>query len=184
MKCADYAVWIALKIDGALGADKEKELENHLTTCARCRADLMLQSRIHDALKQEMPSGLSQDFTERVSERALALTEREKRFIRLPDLAPVFGFAVGIILLLVFRTQVANSLVPLMQSFGNLLGAGAGAVGETVLAMGERLPELPADSTTGCTPASRMIASLGMPCFIAGMFVLWSMLRVRAYLRS
>jgi anti-sigma factor RsiW len=184
MNCFDYAAWIAQKLDGSLSGDRLKKLEEHMAKCGRCRAELILQQRIHDSLKQEMPSGLSADFTQRVSKQALAIAGRQRRVLRLPDLVPVFALAAGAILLVVYSADLARVLPPLMQSFAGAVETSAISLREAILALVARLPELPSGQITSMgrffTPMMTLLTASAAACIA----VFWSFSRVRAFLRS
>ena len=184
MNCSDYAVWIARKLEGSLSGDEMMKLEDHMAVCGRCRAELILQQRIHESLKQEMPSGLSADFTRRVSEQALALAGRQKRSLRLPDLVPVFALAAGVILLIVFSADLARVLPPMMQSFGKILETSSASLGEAVLVLLANLLDVPSEQVTHIGRVFTPMMTLMMTGVVASVAVLWSFSRVRAYLRG
>ena len=184
MNCSDYVVWISKKLEGSLSGDRLKELRRHLAGCSRCRAELVLQKRIHDSLLKEMPSGLSPDFAQQVSRQALAIAGRKHRILRLPDLVPVFAVAAGAILLLVLSSDLARALAPLMQSLGGMVETSSVALGETVLALLAKLPEVPADRANLVgrlfTPMMTLVMAGGVACIA----VFWSFSRVRCFLRG
>jgi hypothetical protein len=184
MKCPDYIEWIAQKVNGTLPFDHLEKLDAHLKVCELCRAELLLQKGIHESLKREMPSGLSADFTRRVSREALSLAGMEKKRWRLPDLVPVFSLATASVLLIVFRSEVGQFLSPAMQTLGGALTAGGAAVEESAAGVLAKVPAVPEGPLfyleRAFTPA---VTTMTAGAFALGM-VFWSLSRVRAYLRD
>ena len=74
MNCVDYLELIARDLEGALSASESRELHSHLSHCSRCRAELLLQRTLTEALRDAPPAELSLDFTARVVREALATT--------------------------------------------------------------------------------------------------------------
>lgn len=180
MKCQDCIEWIALKLDGTLPYGDLEKLDAHIKGCDLCRMELKLQTEIQESLKREMPSGLSSDFTRRVSREALALAGKEKKRWQLPDLVPVFSLAAASILLFVFRSEVAQFLSPATQALGSALAAGGAAAGDAVQ-----------ESATGLLAESTYLENLFTPTatmMTAGVIavgtVFWSLSQVRSYLRG
>ena len=102
MHCSDFAEWISQKLDGVLSEGNGRALEEHLSGCSRCRAELLLQQKICDALSEERHSGLSADFTQVVSEKVVEIAKAERDARRWVSLVPAFALgAVAVALLLV-----------------------------------------------------------------------------------
>jgi anti-sigma factor RsiW len=184
MKCADYIEWIARKVDGTLPHQDLVELDAHLKSCELCRMELMLQTEIHESLKREIPSGLSADFTRRVSREALARAGKDKKRWRLPDLAPVFAVAAAGVLLVVFRTEVGQFLSPATEMIGGALAAGGSAVESSATDMLANAPGMP----EGVSAYLQKVFTPAVTTMAAGAFALgtvfWSLARVRSYLRD
>ncbi|RPJ41196.1 MAG: hypothetical protein EHM19_12415, partial [Candidatus Latescibacterota bacterium] len=71
MRCVDSPDRIARMLEEDLPRDLERELEEHLASCARCRAERDLQAALREALAEPPAVRLSGDFTARVVEAAL-----------------------------------------------------------------------------------------------------------------
>ena len=184
MKCQDYIEWITRKVDGTLPYDDLEELDTHLKDCETCRMELLLQTKIHESMKREMPSGLSADFTRRVSREALARAGKEKKRWRLPDLVPVLAVAAAGVLLVVFRSEVGQFLSPATDMLGNALAAAGSAVESSATGMATKAPGMP-ESTSAYlqklfTPA---VTTMTAGAIALGT-VFWSLSRVRGYLKD
>lgn len=135
MDCSNYIEWIASKLDGSLDEAETRELNEHLSVCSRCCAELRLQTRLIEALAEEPPLELPADFTRRVSAKALELDNEPRRALCWDDLVPTLALVGTAVVLLVFRTWL---LEPLGMAFRALpewislavsgpLGEGTGA---------------------------------------------------------
>jgi len=184
MNCPDYMEWIARKVDGTLPYDRLEKLDAHLKRCELCRAELLLQKGIHESLKREMPSGLSADFTRRVSKEALSLAGMDKKRWRLPDLVPVFALAAASVLLIVFRSEVGQFLSPPMQALGDALVAGGAAVEESAVSVLAKVPAVPEGPSAYLEKVFTPAVTTMTAGAVALGTVLWSFSRVRAYLRD
>ncbi len=67
MKCAQYADWLQLSVDGRLDADRQRSLDAHLAVCAACRHDYALLEEVRDALA--MPVVADIDISDAIRER-------------------------------------------------------------------------------------------------------------------
>ncbi len=184
MKCPEYIEWIAAKVDGTIPFERLERLNAHLKGCDACRLELMLQEEIHESLKREMPSGLSADFTQRVSREALALAGKEKKRWRLHDLVPVFAVAAAGVLLVVFRTEVGQLLSPATQMLGGALASGGSAAAESAADLLARVPDVPPEQTARLERVFTPMVTAMTAGAIAVGTVFWSLTRVRAYLRD
>jgi len=184
MKCPDYIEWIARKVDGTLPFDRLEKLDAHLKRCELCRAELLLQKGIHESLKREMPSGLSTDFTRRVSKEALSLAGMDKKRWRLPDLVPVFALAAASVLLIVFRSEVGQFLSPAMQTLGGALAAGGAAVEESAVNVLAKVPTVPEGPLSYLERTFTPAVTIMTAGVVALGTVFWSLSRARAYLRD
>jgi anti-sigma factor RsiW len=184
MKCSDYIEWITRKVDGTLPHGDLQKLDAHLKDCEVCRLELLLQTEIHESLKREMHSGLSADFTRRVSREALALAGKNKRRWRLADLVPVFSVAAAGVLLVVFRAEVGQFLSPATEMLGNALAAGGSAFESSAADMLAEAPGLP----WGASTYLKEVFTPNVTIMAAGAFALgtafWSLSRVREYLKD
>ena len=119
MHCSDFAEWIAQKLEGTLPEGQARRLDEHLSECTRCRAELLLQRKIRDALSEETHSGLSADFTQLVSGKVLEIAGRERRTGRWVDLVPAFTLGAAAIALIL----VGADLVRVLPSPGELVSS-------------------------------------------------------------
>ncbi|MGE5334574.1 MAG: anti-sigma factor family protein [Nitrososphaerota archaeon] len=67
MKCAQYADWLQLSVDGRLDADKQRSLDAHLAVCASCQHDYALLKDVRDALA--LPAVGDVDLTDAIRSR-------------------------------------------------------------------------------------------------------------------
>jgi anti-sigma factor RsiW len=148
MKCSDYIGWISRKLDGSLPEDQLTELDRHLAICGRCRAELVLQRRVVESLGEEPPSGLPPDFTHRVLERVSRTSRREGRAWRWPALVPAFVSAACAVLVLVFRTGLAEVVAPPMERFSAGVSNPIESAGRSISAVFASLPDLASKQVT------------------------------------
>ena len=140
-------------LDGLLPPVQAAELETHLAGCAVCRAELLLQKRIRDALTEEIHPRLSVDFTRLVTQRTMETATPGRRRPVWLGLAPAFGLLAVTSLLFAlpngFRTMLARAL----WSTGSVLSSAASGVGQVFSGM---LPH------TGGTPGLSLSGLSGM----------------------
>ncbi len=184
MTCLDYTEWIARMLEGSLPERRMTELEAHLSGCRRCRAELLLQKKIHEALVQELPSGLSADFARRVTEKAISDRAAEKRAQRWANLVPVFAFAVGSALLLVFRTDLARILPALMEPVVQGLAAPVAWIGDAVMGFLARAADVPLEQVSALEVLSRPLVMAVAATLLAGIPTIWAFTRIFAFLRE
>jgi anti-sigma factor RsiW len=67
MKCAQYADWLQLSVDGRLDANRQRSLDAHLAACVTCRHDYALLEEVRDALA--MPVVADIDLTDAIRQR-------------------------------------------------------------------------------------------------------------------
>jgi len=155
--CSDYVELIIKKLGGSLPENKAALLERHLSECARCRAELLLQSKIQKALQMEAHSGLSADFTKHVTERVLGVAQAEKRLLRLrrwPYLVPAVAltavtaavFFSGTDLLQVLSSAIeplTGAASGAAAGIGNAVADGLARAGELINERASSLPRIP-----------------------------------------
>ena len=110
MDCSGFAEWIAQQLDGALPEREARLLEDHLSVCGRCRAELMLQRKVREALSEETHSGLSADFTQRVSERVAETAKAERDAKKWVDLVPALALGAAAAALLLVGADLVRVL--------------------------------------------------------------------------
>jgi anti-sigma factor RsiW len=181
MRCSDYIEWIAEKIAGSLPEAKSRELEKHLAVCSRCRAELLLQSRIHASLLETAPSGLPDDFTQRIKQQVKVSDRRIRYRSALGSLAPVAALAAGIVLAFVFRLQIDRILPPALEGFANRIAAPLATLGDHVLVMLASLPA-PAEDSTWVESAQPLLTNTLVLSIGACIAVLWALTKVYTYL--
>lgn len=108
MKCAHYAAWLQLSVDGRLDADRQRSLDAHLATCASCCHDYALLQEVRDALA--MPVVGDVDLTDavraRVAHYETVLAARRERFRALRrDLLRRGAILVALVMLVVAFLQ-------------------------------------------------------------------------------
>jgi anti-sigma factor RsiW len=108
MKCAQYADWLQLSVDGRLDADKQRSLQEHLAGCPLCQHDYALLEEVRDALA--MPVVAEIDLTDairnRIAQYELALVaRRERRHAFSRDLLGRGAIAVVLIMLAIAFLQ-------------------------------------------------------------------------------
>jgi anti-sigma factor RsiW len=86
---------IARRLEGTLPEGDARTLEDHLSVCGRCRAELMLQTKIRDALGEETHSGLSAGFAERVSHSVAEMAEAERDAKKWVSLVPALALGTA-----------------------------------------------------------------------------------------
>jgi anti-sigma factor RsiW len=151
--CRENVELIIQHVDGLLPPERVVELEAHLASCVVCRAELLLQKRIHDALTEEIHPRLSVDFTKLVTKKALETASPARRRPAWVGLAPAFGLLTVTSLLFAlpndFRTMFARSLWPT----GSVLSSAVSRVGQVFSGM---LPH------TGGTPGLNLSGLSGI----------------------
>lgn len=184
MKCSDYVVWIAHRLDGSLTEREAEELEAHLVGCSRCRAEMALQKKLVHSLKQEIPVRLPGDFTRRVSQRAARLARQESRRFRLADLVRAVPVAAGLALLVIFSRDLAGIIAPAMESIAGAIGGPLAVFGESIAGP---LSQSSAASGQGLPYAetlSRILANTYVGVTIACAAVAWAFSRAYAFVRQ
>ena len=184
MTCLDYTEWIAQMLDGSLPERRVKELETHLAGCRRCRAELLLQKRIHEALARELPSGLSADFARRVTEKAESDRAALRRAQRWADRVPALALAAGAILLVIFRTDLARVLPALTEPVTRGLAAPVAWVGDAVMGFLAHVADLPMEQVSALEVLSRPLVMTVVATLLGGIPVIWAFTRIFALLRE
>jgi anti-sigma factor RsiW len=185
MKCSDCVELIARKLDGMLTPMETEQLNTHLAGCVRCRAELALQKKIIGTLKQEIPDGPRRDFTQRVTERAHSLAGRERRRrLHLDDFLPVIPVGATALLIVLFRSEIAGFLSPVMESLAELIGG-------PLAALGEGLAEALAASSTltdtdlpGSGLLPRVFSNVYVGAAVSCAAVAWAFSRAYSFVRE
>jgi anti-sigma factor RsiW len=184
MNCSDYIVWISQRLDGSLPRDRFADLEEHLAACTRCRAEYRLQKKIIGALKEDAPSGLTPDFTQRVMARAMELSRARKRAQRLEPLLPALVFAAAALVLFIFRSQVADIVGPGMDVLVDFLGGPLSRVGSAIAGLLPGAPDMAADSTSFVQRVSQPVIILGTTAALLLAAAVWAMRKAADLLRG
>ncbi len=181
--CHEFVELIMQHLDALLSPELTAQLETHLAGCAVCRAELLLQERIRDALTEEVHPRLSVDFTNVVTRKALEAARPLHRRSPWLSLVPSFGLLAVTLLLFALQNDFRTMLHAALGSTLGALAAAAGGVGQVF----SRL--LPA---TGGTPGPNL-ANLGViaePAMVALLLlvcvlpVVWCFRRVGEVLRG
>jgi anti-sigma factor RsiW len=145
MDCSDFVELIAQKLDGLLPQSKISLLEEHLSECRRCRAELLLQKKLQDVLTENVDSGLPADFTQRVTESVLEGAQAVRRFRRWPYLVPAAALAVVTFLFWLTGADLFDSLSsvtqPLTETVSGGIAQAESAVNEALTRAGSELNE-------------------------------------------
>jgi anti-sigma factor RsiW len=184
MNCSDYVEWIAQKLDGTLPEQQRRELEDHSSHCDRCRAELLLQSKIHQALAQEPGPGLSPDFAERVTRRVLARAKAYRRARWFRTLAPVFAFAGGVVLLYLVRADLARALPPMMDVLADAISAPIAWLGDLVLGFLGRISNLSGQRIPVLEQMSGPLMTTLTVTVIGTVPAIWAFYRIFAFLKE
>lgn len=184
MNCSDYVGWIERKLDGSLPPDRLERLEQHLSACAGCRAELLLQQRIGESLKSEMPKDLAPDFTERISHIVLARAEQEKRIQRVRTLVPVCILAVATLAIFLLRADIARLLPGAVQVSTDAIASPLAWVGQRFINLLGRLPTVGAGDIAGLDLVRRMMANTIVLTAIPCIAVLLVFRKVLAFIKE
>ncbi len=185
MKCSDYVVLIARRLDGCLTEQEARDLAAHLATCGRCRAELALQKKVIHSLKQELPGRLSDDFTRRVTGRAAELAGKERRSrFRLEHLLPAIPVAVGAVLLVVFSRDLAGIIAPAMQALADAIGGPAAAFGNRVAEAVAGSSAVSARSLPTSEVLARVFDNMYVSVSIACASVVWACSKAYSFVRG
>jgi anti-sigma factor RsiW len=175
MNCQDYIELIARKLEGSLSAGEVSGLASHLATCARCRAEAVLQTGIAGALVWQGEPELAADFAERVSRRALALPRAEKPARRWDYLMPIAATASLLVLVVIHRGDIAATLASPLAAVGKGTASAAGWIGAM-------FAEMSGVAGSADIPAASLIGLWG-PLVCAAAIVVWASSRVYAVIR-
>jgi len=184
VKCSDYIEWIGQRLDGSLPGDRFAELEEHLAVCSRCRAEYTLQKKITAALKEDVPSGLSSDFTQQVMARALDISKARKRAEKLEPLVPALVFAAAAIVLFIFRSEVAGVVGPGMDVLAEVLGGPLSRLGSAFAGVIPGTMDMSADSTSFVQQVSQPIIILGTTAALVLASAVWAMRKAASLIRG
>lgn len=108
MKCAHYADWLQLSVDGRLDANRQRSLDAHLATCAVCRHDHALLEEVRDALAMPVIADvdLADVIRARIAHYEVAAAARRERLRALRrDLLQRGAILVALIMLVVAFLQ-------------------------------------------------------------------------------
>lgn len=179
MSCDRWVRQISLMLSESLGERDTAELKRHLGECPACRAELILQTEIENALAMEAHSGLSADFAERVSAKARRLAVKSKSPRPWPVLVPPLATAAAAAALFFLGMNIASQnpssfeqvagalLQPLASLFGVFSGLFDGAA--------KHAPAL--------DPASGRIAGLAAALLTGAIPAFWGLRRFLVYFR-
>jgi anti-sigma factor RsiW len=184
MNCSDYVSWIERKIDGSLPPDRLEQIEQHLLACAGCRAELLLQQKIGESLKSEMPKDLAPDFTERISHLVLARAEQEKRTQSARTLVPICALAAAAVAIFLLRADIARLLPGAVQASTNAIASPLAWAGQKFLDLLAKLPTVGAGDLAGLDLVRRMMSNIIVMTAIPCIAVLLAFRKVLAFLKD
>lgn len=184
MDCADWARLIARRLDGTLPTHQAEALDGHLFVCTRCRAELLLQRRILEALSEEPAPTLSPDFTRRVCEIAQGTAEREKRVAAWLDLIPGLAIVITAAVLLIAGGGVLRVLTAEIGTAARHMTAPAawlaGAVGSVFGSISNVLHvRIPGAQLLPASLSNAVLATV-----LAGLTALWGFYETYGFLRD
>ncbi len=183
MNCTKYIEWIALKLEGSLPEPESEELDVHLQSCSRCRAELQLQRNLVAALREEPSFELSAGFTEQVVEMATALSLARRRLPVWVLFLPVAVLLAGAITLSVVWAEQLRVLLEALRLGGWVSSAGTwvAATTEKVLA---RVGDIPSLSVPAAMPELGVAEKLLLTSLLSSVPVIWCFYQVYAFLRE
>lgn len=181
--CSEYVELIMQHLDGLLPQERSAELETHLAGCAVCRAELLLQTRIRDALTEEIHPRLSVDFTSLVTRRALETARPARRRSVWLGLVPAFGLMTASVLLFILQNGFREAFVRALGPTGSTLASAAGRVGQVFSQMLPRTGGAPDLNLSGLSGMAEPLTAtlLLLLCVLP---VVWCFRSVGEFLRQ
>jgi hypothetical protein len=183
MRCEENVERIARMLEGALPDDEQRELRAHLSACAHCRVELLLQQKIDRVLVDAKPAGLSADFTARVAARTAARSEEGRR-------APWWVSLVSAASIVAALAALAGVGAAVVRSGDDAGGTLAGAIARPLASMAAVI----LDTLRALAPSFGDPSLLGpipqgilhtFPWFLlSGIALLWSMSKAFSFLRE
>jgi anti-sigma factor RsiW len=189
--CIENVELIMKHVDGLLPPALVTELEAHLAGCPACRAELLLQKRIRDALSEELHPRLSIDFTRHVTEKVRSTQEAEvlrRRGLAWTSLVPAVTLAVLTLLMFIWREEARAILPRVLGPTWSALSAAAGWVGQGLSKAlagtgGAPVQHLSGLRVSGLEAASGPIL-IGLLVLLSVLPVVWCFQRVADFLRE
>ncbi|MFH0778259.1 MAG: zf-HC2 domain-containing protein [Candidatus Eisenbacteria bacterium] len=183
MKCLEAVELIAHKLEGSLPETRSLELEEHLSVCSRCRAELVLQKKILEALAEEVPSGLPADFTARVSRKALEAA-RAERLNRTRLLVPALAVTVLCVVGFLAVLDVSSKLVRFVGPVGGALSRPMGALGEALSRFFSPVAELSTSVSQVLGADSEPVARALLVSAVAMLALAWGCRQMLVFLKD
>jgi anti-sigma factor RsiW len=184
VKCSDCVRLIAEKLAGTLPADELEGLESHLRQCQRCRGEEVLQTRIIESLARKPEVGLSAGFTQRVMARAQKLQRARRAVLALTRLAPAFGAAAVIVLILVFRIDVGRAIVPAMEAVAQAIAPPLVWSGEAIVGAFAQIPTVEVKPVGDLGRLGGSLITMLGGVVVACMAVFWAFSKVVDFMRN
>ena len=181
MKCLDYVSWIARELEGSLPVDQSRELRTHLSRCARCRTELLLQRRLAESLAESPPAELSPDFTAQVIRRAMS-TVQDKAAVPVWPIVTAALAAVAGVTSIVWADQLGSLLQAIhaaklvSPTLAWISSAAEGAVGI--------VGDLPKVGMPSGIPALGSLEKLLVATILGSVPLVWCFYQVYAFLRE
>ena len=184
MHCSDFAEWIARKLDGTLPERQLDMLHEHLSGCSRCRAELFLQRQMHEALSEEVYSGLSVDFTEMVTGKVVEMARRERRARVWLDLAPVFALGAAAVVVFLVGADLVRVLPSPVHPMANVLFKPVVWALELVSGLLGGLADFSREHIGGLGRLSGPLANTLLVTILGSLPAIWGFHRIVAFLRE
>jgi anti-sigma factor RsiW len=174
---------ILMHLDGLLPPARVVELETHLADCSVCRAELLLQKRIRDALSEEIYPRLSIDFTKQVTQKTLEIGKLEKHRSAWLSLVPAFALFAVTLLLFVLRGDLRTMLPRVLGPTGSVLSVAVSRVGQALTQVFAGTGGIPDQYLSGLAGAAGPLL-LGLLLLLSALPVVWCFQKVGEFLRE
>lgn len=184
MRCSDCVGLIAQKLAGTLSANELEGLQRHLAQCPQCRREELLQIKISEALAERPEGELSVGFTQRVMTRTQRLRRTRRAILALTRLAPAYGAAAVILLLLGFGIDLARAIPPAMEAMAQATVPPLVWLGEGVVGIFAHLPAVGTEPVGGVSNLGGSLTTMLGGVVIAIAAVFWAFSRVFSFMRE
>jgi anti-sigma factor RsiW len=184
MRCGDYIEWIARKLEGTLPEPQACELDEHLTRCSRCRAEILLQKRLMATLAQEPASELPADFTELVVHRAREIALEETRVPVWPTMLAALALVAGVTAVALAGADQLRALGSLSGSISRPLSPALAWIADAMGRVFGRASDLPTVQIPPMAPLSGTLERALAATLLASVPLVWGFYQVYAFLRD
>ena len=183
MSCSGWVDRISGMLDGSLTKEELRELNEHLSACAGCRAELLLQKKIEAALGAEMHNGLPADFTEKVAGMAIEMSRTQRRPRPWLVLVPPLATATAVVSLFFLGLDIAGTHPSVFQSTAEAFTKPIAAVFQAVAGLIGEAAELGSLRVFSLGRISGPTVSLIVSALIGIIPAAWSVRRILVFMR-